>query len=133
MSIFSGLAQLSSNIVDAVMSEQLRFVPMKPGRNRAGGVDPDRAARNVVGVYREIAHRTNFDTSHTGKALDQQAQAPVISLSVDAALIARDEYRQGDRVIRLDEIGHPEFEITAGPEFDGRTRYKFTLIRLVSS
>lgn len=127
MSIFSALTQISSNTVDAVMSERLRFVPRIRPRNSDGGIDPDRAALTVDGVYREIMRRTKVDTSSTGKALNHQFLTPTKTVSVDVAQFAGADFREGDHVIRLDEPGEPEFVISFPPESDGRTRLVFTI------
>lgn len=127
MSIFSALTQISSNTVDAVMSERLRLVPRVPGRNSAGGIDPNRAARDVVGVYREVMKRTKVDSSHVGKALDHSFQTPAKTVSIDVAQLGAAVFRAGDRIIRLEQPGEPEFEIAFPPESDGRTRLVFTI------
>lgn len=128
MSIFSALTQLSSNTVDAVMGETLRFVPRKAARNAAGGIDTSRAVAEVAGVYREIMGLTKADTSTTGKAFDHKFMTPKKTVSVDVMTWpAVAGFKSGDRIIRLDLPDQPEFEIANPPESDGRTRLVFTI------
>lgn len=127
MSTFSALAQLSSHAVDAVMGERLRLLPMTPGRNRAGGPDPDRPVHEVTGVYREIIRRSKVDTSDLAKTFDHSFLTPSKTISIDAGELGDSVLGPGDRIIRIEESGVPTYEITAR-EFDGRTRVLFTVV-----
>lgn len=126
-SLFATLAAISSHTVDAVMSEALRMVPMKAGRNKAGGPDTDRAARDVVGVYREIVRRTKVDSATVGKAFDHSFLTPEKTISIDVGAVQPGDFVKGDQIVRLDEPGAPSFEITAA-EPDGRTRILFSVV-----
>ncbi|HWW46550.1 MAG TPA: hypothetical protein VNZ94_01770 [Xanthobacteraceae bacterium] len=129
MSIFAALTQISSATLTVVMGERLLFKPMLPGRNKASIDDPDRPQLEVAGAYREIVKRTKIDVSAVGRELNREVLAPVLTFSVDNALLGTSAFRAGDRIVRLDLPDEPVMEISA-VEPDGGSRTIFTVVRV---
>jgi hypothetical protein len=131
MSLFSRLAQISSNINDAVIGERLRVTPRTEARySAAPPADTSRATLDeVTGIYKEVVARVRTADAAAGRDFERRFMAPTITISIRRDLLGADAYRRGDIITRLDEPGEPEFEISAAdPIDDGRIAFTVTLV-----
>ncbi|WP_316205837.1 hypothetical protein [Bradyrhizobium sp. SZCCHNS1012] len=122
MSLFMALVQISSNTVDAVMGERIRITPWTEAVYSAGSVDTARPVADVTGAYRETDKQKRITNSAPeGRDFERRFVTPKIWFSVRASELKGVEYRQGDRITRLELPGLPEFTISLiEPLDDGR-------------
>ena len=121
---FQDAAVLGSQAVDAVYGENLRITPVQPGRYQASATDSDRQIFEVIGAFYDGPELIKIMSR--GMAGRDFAERKTY-VTIDNDLLAGHEIRKGDKVMRLDLPGTPEFEISL-PEPDGVQRLKLNLV-----
>lgn len=125
---FQDAAVLGSQAVDAVYGENLRITPALPGRYQGSAADPDRPIFEVVGAFYDGPERMKIlSRGLAGRDFDKRVAVRETYVTIDNDLIAGRDIRKGDKVMRLDLPGTPEFEIGL-PEPDGVQRLKLNLV-----
>jgi hypothetical protein len=111
------------HLLDEAFGETLRLIPWLGGELSAGGPDPSRAERDLVGIVDDDAghdkerlehQRADGDSVGLGEfGFDQIVGAVFVDFPLSAYASEADWPRPGDRIERLGEAGEPRFEVVA--------------------
>lgn len=123
MSLFAAAAAIGAAANDLCYDEVIGFEPRAPAQVVAAGVDPNRLARDLVGIYDAelaIAHPVGSG-ANTHDTVDVGATSAQVDFDLAQFASEADLPVKGDRLVLRERPGQPQVRISsARPDAYGR-------------
>lgn len=123
MTLFAAAAAIGAAVQDIVFGEPIAFLPWAKGKYVAGSADPDRPARDLVGIFDEelVTVRPVGSGANTHDTVDLTGSAAQVEFNLALFPTETDRPRQGDHLQLTGRAGQPSYSVkSVRPDDTGR-------------